>query len=50
MYAIRSYYDNKFAEMHVRDLKGYNERIKEEPYCTDEKYHKLPQIVSYNFV
>ncbi len=36
---------NKFAEMHVRDLKGYNERIKEEPYCTDEKYHKLPQIV-----
>ena len=33
----------KFAEMGVRDLKGYNEKIKE--LGDDENYKKLPQII-----
>ena len=36
---------NKFAEMHVRDLKGYNERMEEEPFRSNPDYQKLPQIV-----
>lgn len=37
----------KFAELGVRDIKGYNERIKEveKEGLTEEKYKKLPQIV-----
>lgn len=33
----------KFADMGVRDLKGYNKKIKTEP--DDENHKKLPQIV-----
>ncbi|CRZ34426.1 S-DNA-T family DNA segregation ATPase FtsK/SpoIIIE [Herbinix hemicellulosilytica] len=33
----------KFAEMGVRDLKGYNEKIKE--LADEENYKKLPQII-----
>ncbi len=35
----------KFAELGVRDLKGYNERVKEVEYLNDPAYQKLPQIV-----
>ena len=35
----------KFAEVGVRDIKGYNEKIKEVEYLNDENYQKLPQIV-----
>lgn len=35
----------KFADVGVRDLKGYNEKIKEVEYLNDENYQKLPQIV-----
>lgn len=35
----------KFADVGVRDLKGYNEKIKEVAYLNDENYQKLPQIV-----
>ena len=35
----------KFAEVGVRDIKGYNEKIKEAEYLNDENYQKLPQIV-----
>ncbi len=36
---------NKFAELHVRDLKGYNQKMDEEPYRSDPTYQKLPKIV-----
>jgi len=36
---------NKFAELGVRDLVGYNERIKAVEYAQDERFQKLPQIV-----
>lgn len=36
---------NKFAEIGVRDLKGYNEKVAEVEYLNDENYQKLPQIV-----
>jgi len=36
---------NKFAELHVRDLKGYNQKMEEEPYRSDPTYQKLPKIV-----
>ena len=35
----------KFAEVGVRDIKGYNEKIKEAEYLNDENNQKLPQIV-----
>lgn len=37
---------NKFAELGVRDINGYNEKIKSvEQYKQDERYQKMPQIV-----
>ncbi|MDF2943861.1 MAG: cell division FtsK/SpoIIIE [Herbinix sp.] len=35
----------KFADVGVRDLKGYNDKISEVAYLNDENYQKLPQIV-----
>lgn len=35
----------KFADVGVRDLKGYNEKVSEVAYLNDENYQKLPQIV-----
>lgn len=35
----------KFADLGVRDLKGYNERVKEVEHLEDPAYQKLPQIV-----
>lgn len=35
----------KFADMGVRDLKGYNERVAEIKDLNDPNYQKLPQIV-----
>jgi len=35
----------KFADVGVRDLKGYNEKVAEIADLKDEKYQKLPQIV-----
>ena len=35
----------KFAEAGVRDLQGYNEKVREDAYLNDENYQKLPQIV-----
>lgn len=35
----------KFADVGVRDLKGYNEKVAEVAYLDDENYQKLPQIV-----
>ncbi len=35
----------KFAEVGVRDIKGYNEKVAEVAYLNDENYQKLPQIV-----
>ncbi|MDF2538912.1 MAG: cell division FtsK/SpoIIIE [Herbinix sp.] len=35
----------KFADLGVRDLKGYNEKVAEVAYLNDENYQKLPQIV-----
>ncbi len=35
----------KFADIGVRDLKGYNEKVSEVAYLNDENYQKLPQIV-----
>lgn len=36
---------NKFAELGVRDIKGYNEKIATVEEFNDERYKKLPQIV-----
>lgn len=36
---------NKFAEIGVRDIKGYNEKIKTVEEYHDERYQKMPQIV-----
>lgn len=36
---------NKFAELTVRDMKGYNEKIKAVEYANDERFQKMPQIV-----
>lgn len=36
---------NKFAEIGVRDIKGYNEKIKAVKEYNDEKHQKMPQIV-----
>ena len=36
---------NKFAELGVRDLKGYNEKVAEVKDSNDPNYQKLPQIV-----
>lgn len=36
---------SKFAELGVRDIKGYNEKIKTVEEFNDERYQKLPQIV-----
>lgn len=36
---------NKFAELGVRDLKGYNEKVAEIEELQDPNYQKLPQIV-----
>lgn len=35
----------KFADIGVRDLKGYNEKVAEVKDLQDENYQKLPQIV-----
>ncbi|MDF2541638.1 MAG: cell division FtsK/SpoIIIE [Herbinix sp.] len=35
----------KFADIGVRDLKGYNEKVAGVAYLKDENYQKLPQIV-----
>ena len=35
----------KFAELCVRDLKGYNEKVKAVEYANDPRYKKMPQIV-----
>ncbi|HHT96895.1 MAG TPA: DNA translocase FtsK [Clostridiales bacterium] len=35
----------KFAELSVRDLKGYNNKIKKPEYSEDEEHQMLPQIV-----
>ncbi len=35
----------KFADVGVRDLKGYNEKVAEVAYLNDENYQKLPQII-----
>lgn len=35
----------KFADLGVRDVKGYNEKIATAKEYNDEKYQKLPQIV-----
>lgn len=35
----------KFADVGVRDLKGYNEKIKEVEHLHDENYQRMPQIV-----
>ncbi len=35
----------KFADVNVRDLKGYNEKVSEVAYLNDENYQKLPQII-----
>lgn len=36
---------NRFAEIGVRDIKGYNEKIKTVEEYQDERYQKMPQIV-----
>lgn len=36
---------NKFAELGVRDIKGYNEKIATVEEFNDERFQKLPQIV-----
>ncbi|WP_343208868.1 DNA translocase FtsK [Anaerolentibacter hominis] len=36
---------NKFAELGVRDLKGYNRKIAELPEDNEEGYRRMPQIV-----
>lgn len=36
---------NKFAELSVRDMKGYNQKIKAVEYANDERFQKMPQIV-----
>lgn len=36
---------NKFAELGVRDLKGYNEKVKSVEYLEDERFQKMPSIV-----
>ncbi|WP_313132119.1 FtsK/SpoIIIE family DNA translocase [Anaerocolumna sp.] len=35
----------KFAELGVRDIKGYNEKVSKVEEFNDEKYQKMPQIV-----
>ena len=35
----------KFADIGVRDIKGYNEKVAEVAYLNDDNYQKLPQIV-----
>ena len=35
----------RFAEAGVRDLMGYNEKVREIAYLNDENFQKLPQIV-----
>ncbi|BCN31446.1 FtsK/SpoIIIE family DNA translocase [Anaeromicropila herbilytica] len=35
----------KFAELGVRDLKGYNEKVAKVEHLEDERYQKMPQIV-----
>lgn len=35
----------KFADVGVRDIKGYNEKVAEVAYLNDDNYQKLPQIV-----
>ena len=35
----------KFAEIGVRDLKGYNAKVKQVAHLQDEKFQKMPQIV-----
>ena len=35
----------QFAELSVRDMKGYNEKIKAVEYANDERFRKMPQIV-----
>lgn len=35
----------KFAELGVRDLKGYNEKVAKVEYLEDERFKKMPQIV-----
>lgn len=35
----------KFAELSVRDMKGYNDKIKTVEYANDERFRKMPQIV-----
>lgn len=36
---------NKFAEIGVRNLKGYNEKVAQVADLEDEKYKKMPEIV-----
>lgn len=36
---------NKFSEVGVRDLKGYNQKIKQSPYREDIAHNEMPQIV-----
>lgn len=35
----------KFADLSVREIKGYNDKIKAVEYAKDERYKKMPQIV-----
>jgi len=35
----------KFADIGVRDLKGYNDKVAEVAYLNDDNYQRLPQIV-----
>ncbi|HKL80136.1 MAG TPA: DNA translocase FtsK [Mobilitalea sp.] len=35
----------KFADVGVRDLKGYNDKVAEVAYLNDDSYQKLPQII-----
>ena len=36
---------NKFAELGVREITGYNEKVKAVEYAEDERFQKMPQIV-----
>lgn len=36
---------NKFSEVGVRDLKGYNQKIQQSPYREDIAHKEMPQIV-----
>lgn len=35
----------KFADLNVKDIKGYNDKVAEVAHLNDENYQKMPQIV-----